>query len=598
MIEPRDVPVHYVRSNERSASPRCYVYLDTEAHRAPVDGGERQTWRLACTAHDHRRDGPDNWRDPERARHETPEQLWDWVTARCKVGERCVLVAHNLGYDLRISRAFYLLPALGWHADRVRIEDQSTMIRWRNGKRTLLMVDSLNWIPAPLAAIGDDLGMPKPDLPDEDDSDAAWWARCEADVTILRAAWRHVLAWCREQDCGMWQPSGAAQAWSCWRHRFMTHRVLVWPDADLRALERRACWAGRAEAWRVGTFDAGPYVEWDHVTQYLRIAEDYELPVSYGGYDTRPSLERALELADRIAVLSRCTVTTDVPTVPTELDGRIVWPVGRFDTVLWDCELRMALDAGARVDVHELHGYERAPALSEFARWLTPFAVGETPDVHPLTRRVAKHWSRALIGRFGVRYRQWNDYGDRLGDDVALHHVTDGTTGERFRLLMLADRALREGEPIEGENAVPSLLGYVMAVSRVQLWAAMTCAGLGNVLHVDTDGLIVTPAGDRRLRDRKLPGLRRKRAWSSLEVLGTRQLVLGGQLRIAGVSRASAREGVRTFAGDVWSTLGGDLAGADAGAVTVTARRWVLRELEHRRQVRRDGSTFPLAVGL
>lgn len=594
----RDVPIHYVRGNERSASPRCYVYLDTEAHREITEHGERQTWRLAATGHDHRRDGDDNWRPYVTERHDTPEQLWAWVTAQCKKGERTVLVAHNLSYDLRIARAFYILPGLGWVTDRIRIEDQSTMIRWRQGTRTLLMVDSLNWLPAPLAVLGDELGIDKPPLPDEDDSDAAWWERCERDVEILRTAWRKVLAWEREQDCGMWQPSGAAQAWSCWRHRFMTDRVLVWPAPEVRELERRACWAGRAEAWRIGRPNLPPYTEWDYTTQYLSIAETETLPVAYGGYDTRPSIERALELVEKVAVLIRCTVTTDVPCVPTLQDGRIVWPVGRFDTVLWNPEWQLALECGATIDVHEIHGYDRAPALRAFAQWLTPFAVGEPETVHPVVRRVAKHWSRALIGRFGVRYRQWEDYGDRLGDDVALHHVHDSTTGERYRLLMLADRAMREGEPIEGENAVPSILGYVMSTSRVQLWRAMQAAGLAHLLHVDTDGLLVDATGDRRLARAHVPGLRRKRAWYDVEVLGTRQLVLGRALRISGVPRAATRTAERGFDGHVWSTLAGDLAGADVGAVTITARRWLLRELEHRRQVRRDGSTFAIAVGL
>src|SRR5260370_37951774 len=99
----RDVRAHYIRTNEQARIPARYVILDTEAVRERDKKGEVQTWSLAACAFV-------AWDKEEkileqRARFETPEELWSAVSAFTRVGRRTVVYAHNLNYDLRIRQA-------------------------------------------------------------------------------------------------------------------------------------------------------------------------------------------------------------------------------------------------------------------------------------------------------------------------------------------------------------------------------------------------------------------------------------------------------------------------------------------------------------
>lgn len=574
-----------------SRRPKCWFYMDTESRVESDAIGGAQVWRLGVVAHDHRKDGPDRWREPELDAFDTPAELWAWVDARCRPGERAIFIAHNLAFDLRIAQAFTILPAMGWTMDRIRLDTEQTQVRWRDGKRTLLMIDSLAWLPAALAKIGEDIGTPKEPLPEPDAPADEWLARCMGDVQILRAAWRLVLDWVRVEDLGCWQSSGASQAWSAWRHRFMTDRVLVHDDDAVRALERRACWGGRAEAWKMGRHGDGPYSEFDFQCAYLAIARDVLLPARPVGVVDRPTLAEVLALTERAAVLTRCHVTTDVPIVPAELDGMIVWPTGDFDTVLWDCELRLAVENGATVEPIEAVVYHRRPILKAFAEWLWPMATGEAPDCDPIVHRVAKHWARAIVGRFGVRYREWVPFGEAHGPDVMLRHVADTVTGEHYRLISIGDRTLREGEVLEGENAVPAVMGAVMAELRCRLWRSMMVAGLVHVLHVDTDGLIVDQVGTARLLESPIEGLRVKGEYPSVEIFATRQLWLDGIVRATGVPRRAKRIGPRTFRGEVWPQLSTSLLAGEHDAVRVVPRTVTLLGTERRRVDHGDGTT-------
>lgn len=589
-------PAHYLRGNEMSRHPRVFVFLDTEAVRERTDAGETQTWRVGVTCCDRRTGDHDHWAKPEWAVHDTPRALWEWVDARCKRGVRVILVAHNLSYDLRIAEAFIHLPAMGWTLDRIRLDAEQAQCRWRDNGRTLQCIDSMSWFPVALQVIGDELGIEKPELPADDDTADAWVQRCTADVFILRAACLKVWRWCHDHDLGNWQPTGAGQAWSAWRHRFLEHKILVGDDPRTREVEREAVWSGRAEAWRWGKHRDGPYTEYDLEACYLRIMRDAAVPIRHLAHVADPDPTELRHWREVACVLARVEVETDVPVVPARGPHGILWPTGRFETTVWAPELDL-LDAHAdKVRVIGVDVYRARPALQDFARWLWPIVTGDAALDDPLIRRVAKHWSRAFIGRFGVRYTDWEPWAVPHNGAVGLERVSDRDRGTTWRLLSVGVQALREGELREGENAVPAIMGWVMSETRRRLWSAMTAAGLSDVLHVDTDGLLVTPAGAARLEVAGIEGLRVKGVWRRVEVVGPRQLVYEGRLRAPGVPRRAVRTGRRSWAGETWQGLTAALSAGTADRVEVRRRTVRLTGTDRRRAHLPHGRTRAFTV--
>src|SRR5215831_6602559 len=95
----------------------------------------------------------------------------------------------------------------------------------------------------------------------------------------------------------------------------------------------------------------------------------------------------------------------------------------------------------------------------------------------------------------------------------------------------------------EASSSLPQITGYIMSEARARLWRAAAAAGLGNVLHVDTDSAIVNGAWDRALEAAVAAGLpggwRRKDTWRHLDVTGPRHYRSSGRRVIPGVPRAA-----------------------------------------------------------
>lgn len=587
---------HYVRENKVTRVPRQHIYLDSEATRKVVGNGEVQTFRCAVTAYDRKtRDGV-GWRERTWGEHLSPDELWRWVDERTTPRARTVLVAHNLAYDLRICRAFECLPALGWQLKAIRLGDRSSWVSWRRDGRTLVMVDSMSWVPLPLDVIGELCEIPKLALPDWEDDPEAWFARCRRDVEILATAWRKCLAYIQRHDMGNWKPTGAGQSWAAYRHRFMAHHLFVHDDPDARAMERAAGHTGRCEAWVHGRLAGGPFTEWDYVCAYAHIGADSDVPVKLVGQLTRPTLLQVTRASCRTVLLAEVTVTTDRPVVPFHGDGGYCWPVGTFRTTLWGNELGLALENGAHIDVERAWQYRRAPALSDFCGYVLGALKGCTGELDPIVRELLKLWSRALIGRMGARWSTWQEYGRAPSHDVSLSVCRDVGADERFELLHLGNQLLRCTEVAESPDAMVAIMSWVMAEARVRLWRTMELAGLGNVLYVDTDSLIVNPAGHANLQRARVPNLRVKSTMRGLTVLGPRQLVAEGRVRAAGVPRTAVEVEPGVWEGDVWRGLTRSLETGESDRVSIARRRFRLRGTDNRREHLPGGATAPFEL--
>jgi hypothetical protein len=595
-----DLGAHFIAPNESSRMPRNFVYLDTEARVRREPGREIQDFRLAVAASESWSWSRQAHRPLEWGGFDDVERLWEWVGAKARQRARTVLVAHNLAYDLRTSRAFVELPAAGWTCERVRLDHGAAFARWRRDTASLVMVDLFSWLPASLDEIGRRLKTTKPELPDVAAGDVEWLARCVADVEITRAAWRRIFNWMLDVDLGTWQPTGAGQAWAAWRHKFLDYSVIADRGDEWREAERESAWTGRCEAWRHGSHIDGPYAEWDYRLAYARIGAECAVPVRPAGHPHPANVGEAVVRSRSHASLCRVRITTDAPVAPAKIDGRIVWPVGTFTTTLWSHELALAVEAGADVEVEWIRPYTLRPALRSFMDWAIPLVEARDDDDDQLVGLMVKQWTRSLVGRFGMRYRTWDCVGVESWDDCVLALHTDLETGVTSRILQVGRDVLVESELVDFDDGVPAIMAYVMAEARVRLWHAMQAAGLGELLYVDTDALIVTPRGDRRLEAAasrgELPGLRRKNRYSTVDIFGPRQLVAGAQIHAAGVPRKADRVDERTFRFEAWRSLAESLRRREPDRVTVVDRHVVLRGTDRRRVRLPDGSTTPVLV--
>jgi hypothetical protein len=589
---------HYLKANETTRVPRSVIVVDTEARRARRRWGHEQSWRCGVAWFHRARKG--------RAAIEStreyldPRTLWTDVSDHCRRRGRTILYMHNVGYDVRVADAFTILPEQGWKLVAQNMAPRGTWLIWRRGEATLSMVDSGSIWPTDLVTIGKWFGMGKLRLPDEDDSDAAWLARCRRDVDILRTAVAAYLQWIETADLGNWQVTGAGQGFTVFRHRHLTHRMLIHDDRDALAAERRAMWTGRCEAYWHGQIGYQEVDEWDLSNAYARQARDDVVPVRLvGPIGSDAGLVTALR-DPGLAVLAEIEIETDVPIVPCHHDGRILWPVGRFTTTLWGPELRLVRDAPAKLRLVRGWIYRAAPALRSWATWVIESLDATDQAVPAWQKAIIKAWARSVIGRFAMQHSTWEQLADLAEPGIDRRTCLDIDTGEQFDLMQVGRALWQETGTVDWNQSMPMVTGYITSAVRARMWRIIQALPKEAVLYCDTDSILATDRWRSTIGTVAAAevgaGLRLKRTWHGIHIMGPRQVVTGPQVRIAGIPRGAHRLGRNEFAGEVWESLARGLATGHPATVRTMDRIWRPQGTDRRRQTVGVGWTLPIRI--
>ena len=589
---------HWIRGNEQCRIPKRWVAFDTESRIESTESEEIQSWRTG-TAVRWRRDLKTGIHE-EAESFSSPQELWAWVDQYCRKGVRTIVMAHNLGHDVRISQLLDILPTLGWELEWCNLDRNVSAMTWRSDHGTLVFADLATWLPMPLFKVGKMLGLSKLRKPGINADDSLWSAYCMRDTRIVALAIRELTDFIEQHDLGNWQPTGAGMAYSTWRHKFMTHKVMVHDNIEVLEDERSAMHTGRAEAWRHGTIVGETWHEVDMRNAYTRIAAFTDLPAKYKFSCGAITGEQYAALTRTFRVLCRVMVDTNLPVAPFNNGERTLWPVGCYTTWLWDCEVNALIKAGQAVIIERVHVYTKGRILGDWGTWILQLIHTDIDSISPVARAWAKHCGRALIGRLSLRIPTWEIYGGNPMGETGISHDVDYQSGIVTRMMHVGDKTFHETDRREGRDSLPQVTGYIMAQCRVLLWDAMVVAGYENIAHVDTDSLVINSSGILAMRDHYADSFdtawQVKSTWSQLTVYGPRNLRAGRDRKVSGVPKSAKEIAPNVFVGELWHGLATDVEHGRSGAVTVTAGRWELKRGDPRRSIAGSGAGRTVAI--
>lgn len=556
--------IHRIRPNHREWSPPQVISLDTETTPEQTEAGELHTMRLWAARLRVRRTRTgagrgisDGW---GYSADELADQLDIWTE-----GQRCIwCYAHNLSFDLAVTRLPAVLHDRGWEVTGHAVSSDSPWLRMKRGQCVLTFADSWGWLRAPLDRIGADVGYVKPDLPAWTDSDADWLARCRGDVEILDLAMSQLMDWWDQCALGSWTLTGSAGGWNTWRHMTTTPLPLIVPDAEQTTADRQAIYGGRREAFAHGNITGGPFTLLDFKSAYPTIAATKALPAARQGNFDSMSVDSPLVCGDQFGIIAQVEIETDAPRWPVRANGRVAYPVGRFVTVLAGPEIAEARSLGCLRAIGPGYLHRLAPHMQEWARWTLAVTDDTSGQIPRVAQRAVKHWGRAVIGKTAAH--GWRTVRlETLGGDGWSYRPAWNAQHQRMsHLTEICGQASETIPSGDADNAYPAILAWVESWTRVLLSRAIDDLGRDQVITCDTDGLIV-----RRDRWAGLMGetvqywpltLRPKGTYQSVRVLGPQHVITPTDTKLAGIPRSAEANGQGDLVALLWPKLASQMA--------------------------------------
>lgn len=488
----RSTPDHYLRPNDRTRVPLRVIYLDTESSHVRDGDREEHRLRLWC-ATAIRRDLPDG--DPRAEVHAsgtTAGELVDWIEATVGRSLSWWLYCHNLNFDLALTALPLALCQRGWKLGRHALATDAPWARLSRGRASLTLADSWSWLPTSLAAIGEALGVEKPPLPGEEDSQGDWYARCRADVAILAAAMEWLIARWLAEDCGNWGVTGPASGWSYMRHICHGVRVLLAQAPEPRRFERAAISGGRRELTFKGRLPDRWYVNLDVEHAFVTICRDLPLPTRRGGHI--PDAAAAGTDIGRWGhmMMADVLVAPAAGRYPFNTGQGWFYPKGRFWARLAGPQLVDAWQRGEVERVGEAYWYYLGAYMQPWAEAVIAAIEGQPEGPDLLWQLLCKGWSRTVPGRWAVRGGRTVLELPWPADHWEMESGWDGESDSPLRILSIPPVRQYIARDQEGDSSFPAVLAWIQSHLAVRLNALLDALGPG-WLQCNTDGCIVDP---------------------------------------------------------------------------------------------------------
>lgn len=442
------------------------------------------------------------------------------------------------------------------------MSDPPNYISFRIGSRTVKICDLRNYVTVSLLELLQAAGYRTHQY---SHNPSGPFVSDQASVEITDAlgiVYRNWLTRWKEKDCGVWQPTAARLAMNSLRHKLGNvnrdierdneglaidewqdrpiPRVYMCDNVERKQFERAAYFSGRAEAFRTGEYVGRVYYA-DVRSMYPFLASCLHLPYAFHRSITTDYSNSLLTLHPSMQAIAMVTINTDKPIYPTRVDAncldkhnfaagvpnlivdlvesRVIFPVGRFKTILCGEELKHAIENNHVEKVWCADIYKCAVMFKEYFEFWYNERCNAESNGDKIFAQLCKLMMNSLIGKFGQRSGQWENRPEipalkKWGTAIILRDGEPKAIHQRF----ISGHTQQLCEPKEIENSAPSIPAFVCSAGRLMLWNLMNYAGLDNVLFCNTDGFAVTQQGKDNL---ELANLLSADCWGTLRITDT-----------------------------------------------------------------------------
>lgn len=519
--------------------PKRFVFFDTETT-VPKKDGSTNTFDLILGVMIYVEiDKEANIIYEDKSTFYSIQEFLDLLSILLNKDDTIYMFAHNIGFDIRVLDIPKQFNILGYKSEPPIINEMAFIWKVNTGETKLLFLDTANLGVRSVDSLGKDMNLPKLTIDFDNCTKEELETYCTQDVIILK---QFVLSYCQYlhvNQLGAFKVTLASQSMASYRTKFSRELPYIHTNEVSLSMEREGYHGGRVECFRIGTFTGQRFYYLDVNSMYPYCMKGDTLPLRLRGFTQDVSLIFMSPRLSRYYCIADVTIETDEPVYPYFTNGKLIFPTGRFRTVLYHDELQYANKAGHIKYIHKCSVYDCGSLFDDYVSFFYSQKEQHTRENNPTWRTIDKLFLNSLYGKFG-QLEPKRDLIGRIKYDAVwrlpLHNVQ---TGKDYQDICWYGDIYRETKEGETPLSCPAIAGAITSRARMVLWNYISKAGRENVYYCDTDSLITNEQGYLHLKEQldeyRLGALKLEDTSTELEIYGNKDYRFGSKSKTKGV---------------------------------------------------------------
>lgn len=428
----------------------------------------------------------------------------------------------------------------------------------------------------------------------------------------------------KTEDIGCWQPTAAKLAMRAYQHFVGNNKeeqkaIITYHDNDeVKQLERSAYFGGEAQLFKVGKVDE-PIYYLDICAMYPWVCMNEKMPYKLVRFEKNVSVDWLASQLSYYGAIAEVVIAGPSSEYPLRIDPSkrtwyrikkhklsepcVIYPEGRYGTVLCGKELHDAINRGYVKEVRRVAIYETDYVLKRFMAewWNKRMRAIENND--ELGEHLVKLIMNSLVGKFGQRSPSWEPVIDEEPPVIWGEYYKVNMARHTYQLMRsIGGFAQRYVGLRESRFAFVSLPAFVCAAGRVAMRQLRRSFPHRSIILQDTDGFIVNAKGLEYAQsiehyNKTMPGaIRCKGKASKGEFWTPKHFRFGDQLYLAGIPQTQYYDSPEGIIEEISHPFLSKLLLMPAGQAVREIRRFNPQLLYPRRHILPDGWTEPLLI--
>jgi hypothetical protein len=458
---------------------------------------------------------------------ETDVEEWEYFETRIQFYNFCTkvfsiaknktvwLVAHNIVFDAFINDIWNWLKDKGFETDFVHTKGMVFLQKLKKVKEnekgekkvgaSVMLVNNGNIFPAPLKKIGEAIGIKKKEINFKECTREYEKEYCKVDVTILLEFWRLWTKLIKDYDLGAIKYTVSAQSMEAFKQKFCKHKIYLTDDLELLSFERQAYYGGRTEIFYKGSI-LKKIKYFDVNSMYPYVMKEFRYPTQHKFTKLNVSVEQMQYYLDQgFLVIAETYVNTKVNCIPHKKDHTLLFPVGKFMSVLATPEIQKGMELGVIEKFGRVEIYQGEKIFSEYIDFFYNLRLKFKSENNPLEKLV-KLFLNSLYGKFGARVDKWHKISIEEFQEIVPTFDLTAWIMEEWKLpkilvdginivpkiRYIGNELQYSGDFEEDSNSFPAIAAHVTSYAHLILWSALeycqnskTCSAF----YCDTDSV-------------------------------------------------------------------------------------------------------------
>lgn len=423
------------------------------------------------------------------------------------------IFAHSASFDYRLS--VDLDNFKEYEVIKEIIDSNKFIMRMKHKNiknRFSVWLDSMNFFKTSIEKMGKMLGIEKVQV--EDFKTVSYdkiLKRCKVDVEILRLTIFELFKFIKENNA-VFASTLASMSFATYRKGFMNHDIYIHDNMKVIELERLSYFGGRTEVFKMGKLRDKIY-KLDINSMYPYFMKNEKFPTKLLSYiEDNISIEYfEKHLNSDNLIIAEVEIELNKNAVPyrDKENQRVIFPIGKFKTVLCSSELKLVHKYGKVLKVNKIAIYKGEKIFYKYINHFYKLRKKYKKQGNKIFTYFVKLILNSLYGKFGQKNDNWIrveelDYLAELDENIKNSYYDYIDENNNFRKLKFFGNNCFESKGIiEGKDSFVAISSFVTSYARAYLFNKILLAGIENIFYIDTDSFFINRKGYLNMKDLK-----------------------------------------------------------------------------------------------